>query len=235
MNIVIPMAGSGTRFAEHGYDVPKPFITINNKCMIEHVVDSLSALNSHKLIFICRVEHLNNDRIKLLTSLGPNVNIVTVNHKTDGAINTTLLAQDLINTDEDLLIVNSDQIVVVDIEKVVADWQYNYDGGILLFKSNEPKWSYAKCDDTMRVTEVAEKRVISEFATCGIYWFQCGSSYVKYANDMIKENDRTNGEFYICPIYNRFIRDSLYIQGSIVDEMHGLGTPEDLEKYIITK
>lgn len=233
MNIVIPMAGSGTRFSACGYSDPKPFITINNKCMIEHVVDSLSGLNSHKLIFICRIEHLNNDRVKLLNSLGPNVNIVTVNYKTDGAINTTLLAKDLINSDEDLLIVNSDQIVVVDIEKVVADWQYNYDGGIFLFKSDEPKWSYAKCDHTMRVTAVAEKQVISEFATCGIYWFKHGSSYVKYANDMIKENDRTNGEFYICPIYNRFIRDNLHVCGSIVDEMHGLGTPEDLVQYVL--
>lgn len=234
MNIVIPMAGSGTRFSEKGYDVPKPFIPINNKCMIEHVVDSLSTLNSHKLIFICRTEHLNNDRVKLLNSLGPNVNIITIDHQTDGAINTTLLAQDWINTDEDLLIVNSDQIVVVDIEKVIQQWQYNYEGGIFLFKSSKPKWSYAKCDNTMRVTEVAEKRVISEFATCGIYWFKRGSSYVKYANDMIEENDRTNGEFYICPIYNRFMRDNLHVQGSIVDEMYGVGTPEDLEKFLQT-
>ena len=106
------------------------------------------------------------------------------------------------------------------------------DGGILTFKSIHPKWSYAKIDDTGFVQEVAEKKPISDQATVGVYYWRRGSDYVKYAEKMIESNDRVNGEFYVCPVFNYAIADGKKIKTIGVEKMWGIGTPEDLEVYL---
>ena len=107
-----------------------------------------------------------------------------------------------------------------------------YDGAILTFEAIHPKWSYAKCDDNNIVTEVAEKNVISRNATVGVYYWKRGSDYIKYAEQMIEKDIRVNNEFYVCPVYNEAIQDGKKIVIDKVDEMHGLGTPDDLKNFI---
>jgi hypothetical protein len=112
----------------------------------------------------------------------------------------------------------------------------DFDGGILTFEALHPKWSYAKINEkTGLVTEVAEKKVISKNATVGIYYWKNGSDYVKYAKEMIQKNIRVNNEFYVCPVFNQAIEDNKKISISMVNEMHGLGTPEDLNAFMQTK
>jgi hypothetical protein len=82
------------------------------------------------------------------------------------------------------------------------------------------------------VTEVAEKIVISNNATVGIYGWKTGAEYVKSAEQMISKNIRTNNEFYICPVYNESILNGNVLVPYFVDSMHGVGTPEDLDNYI---
>ena len=108
------------------------------------------------------------------------------------------------------------------------------DGGILTFKSNHPKWSYARLDNGF-VAEVAEKNPISDIATVGIYYWKHGKDYVKYAEQMISKNIRVNNEFYVCPVFNEAILDDKKIVTYDVDKMWGLGTPEDLEVFIHDK
>ena len=168
-----------------------------------------------------------------LNQITPNCKIVQVDGMTEGAACTTLLAKELVNNDDPLLMANSDQFVEWDSNEfmysMVAD---NIDGGILTFTSTHPKWSYAKLDDDGFVTEVAEKKPISNIATVGIYYWKKGSDYVKYAEQMISKDIRVNNEFYVCPVFNEAVQDGKKIKTFDIENMWGLGTPEDLKYFL---
>jgi len=228
LNVLIPMAGLGTRFSESGYSLPKPLIKIFGKPMIQHVVESLNLKANY--IFIVQQEHYAKYNLQAtLEAIAPGCEIVQIDGPTDGAARTTLMAKHLINNDTPLIISNSDQVVVWD--SLVFQSLAASRGVIALFPANDPKWSYAKIEDG-KVIEVAEKKVISEYASVGIYGFKSGADYVKYAEQMITKDIRTNKEFYIAPVYNEAIADGQTIIPYFVDEMHGLGTPEDMNNYI---
>ena len=232
MNVLIPMAGAGSRFAQAGYTFPKPLIEVNGKPMIQVVVENLN-IDAH-FIFLVQKEHYEKYNLKqVLGLIKPGCDIVLVDGMTEGAACTTLLASDLIDSDEPLLMANSDQIVDWDSnECLYAFGAEGVDGGILTFKATHPKWSYAKLGDDGLVDEVAEKNPISDNATVGIYYWKHGSDYVKYANQMIEKDIRTNNEFYVCPVFNEAIQDGKKIRIKEVPKMWGIGTPEDLNYYL---
>ena len=232
MNVLIPMAGAGSRFEKAGYTFPKPLIDVRGKPMIQAVVDNINIEAQH--IFIVQESHYKQYNLQeTLEQISPGCKIVTVNGVTEGAACTTLLARDLINTDEPLLIANSDQFIEWDSNEfmysMVGD---GVDGGILTFYSKHPKWSYAKLNADGFVSEVQEKKPISTKATVGIYFWKKGSDYIKYADKMISNNTRVNGEFYVCPVYNEAIQSGLKIKIFDIPKMWGLGTPEDLNYFM---
>lgn len=232
LNVVIPMAGHGSRFAEAGYTFPKPLIEVNGKPMIQKVVENLGVNANYT--FIVQKEHYDKYALKyLLNNIAPDCNIICVSGVTEGAACTVLLAKKHINNDNPLLIANSDQYV----DWNSSDFYYScenssLDGLILSFKNIHPKWSYAKLDDSGYVSEVAEKKPISDNATVGIYYWKHGSDFVKYAEDMIEQNIRVNGEFYVCPVFNQAIKDNKKFRLFNINNMWGLGTPEDLTYYL---
>lgn len=237
INIVIPMAGLGSRFASVGYEKPKPFIDVNGKPMIVRVLENLNYPNSN-FILIARKEHLEREKL-LVQQIKEeyNVTFLGIDKLTEGTACTVLHARKYINNDLPLLIANSDQIVDISISKFIDDcFERNLDGSILTFKDYElnPKWSFAKLDNNGLVIEVKEKEPISEFATVGIYLFNKGSEFVNSAIDMIIENDRVNNEFYTCPVYNYLIKNRAKIGIYNIEPsgMHGIGTPEDLALYL---
>ena len=235
MNVLIPMAGAGKRFFDAGYVFPKPLIEVENKPMIQLVIESLN-LNAN-YIFIIQKEHQIKYNIKsVLRILQPECKIIELDYLTEGAACTTLLAKEFINNSDPLIIANSDQYVSWNSSKALYDFNSkNLDGAILTFEAIHPKWSYAKCDDEGFVIEVAEKKVISKNATVGIYYWKKGSDYVSSAEEMIKKNIRVNNEFYVCPVYNEFLSKNKKVKIHNVDQMYGLGTPEDLETFIRNK
>ena len=232
MNILIPMAGAGTRFQQAGYTFPKPLIEIQGKPMIQVVVDNLNI--EATFIYVVQKEH----RIKynldtLLNLITPNCKIVEVDGLTEGAACTTLLAKEHIDNDEPLLMANSDQFVEWDSNEFMYKMiEQKVDGGIVTFHATHPKWSFAKVDEYGYVTEVAEKNPISDIATVGIYYWAKGSDYVKYAEKMIDKNIRVNNEFYVCPVFNEAILDDKKIKIFKINKMWGLGTPEDLNYFL---
>jgi dTDP-glucose pyrophosphorylase len=232
MNILIPMAGLGSRFADKGYALPKPLIKFFGKPMIQHVVESLD-IDGHYIFLVQKAHRVQYHLDDVLDEIALGCTIVEVDGLTEGAASTSLLAKDLINNDEVLVIANSDQIVNWD-SKQFLSWLTEFDGTTAVFNASDPKWSYVK-PELNRITEVAEKQVISNKANVGIYGWARGSDYVKYAEQMIAKDIRTNGEFYIAPVYNEAIADGKHINALPVLEMHGVGTPEDLEKYLESK
>ena len=232
MNVLIPMAGAGSRFAQAGYTFPKPLIEVNGKPMIQVVVENLN-IDAH-FIFLVQKEHYEKYNLKqVLGLIKPGCDIVIVDGMTEGAACTTLLASGLIDNDQPLLMANSDQVVEWNSnECLYAFSSDDIDGGILTFKATHPKWSYAKLGEDGFVCEVAEKNPISDNATVGIYYWKHGSDYVKYANQMIGKNIRVNNEFYVCPVFNEAIEDGKKVRIKEVPKMWGIGTPEDLNYYL---
>jgi len=233
MNILIPMAGEGSRFAKEGYTFPKPLIDVNGKPMIQCVVENLD-FDAH-YIFLVRKEHLEKYEIASLLSVITNSNstVIEVEKLTEGAASTALLARDYIDNDDELLIANADQMIEYSRENFnLLTRMTTLDGVVFTFNAVHPKWSFVKVNSRGYVTKVTEKNPISDIATCGIYWYRKGSNFVKYADKMIESDTRINGEFYIAPVYNELIGEGKTLAPFYVNKMHGLGTPEDLKKFI---
>jgi len=232
LNVLIPMAGAGSRFAEAGYTFPKPLIEVRGKPMIQVVVENLNIEANY--IFICQREHYETYNLKyLLNLIAPDCKIVLVDSVTEGAACTTLLAKEFIDNDQPLVMANSDQYIEWNSNEVMYAFNADsIDGGILTFNASHPKWSYAKLNEDGFVSEVAEKKVISDLATVGVYYWTKGSDYVKYAEQMIEKNIRVNNEFYVCPVFNEAIGDGKKIRVKTIEKMWGIGTPEDLNYFL---
>jgi NDP-sugar pyrophosphorylase family protein len=230
VNILIPMAGKGQRFIDSGYTVPKALLKVSGQRVMELIIENMRVPNAH-FIFLIREDHAKEHKLdKILQEMVPDSDVIIITENTEGAICTVLKAQDLINTDEELIIANCDQL---------ADWhsphflnfvrRHKADGAIVTVFADRPSFSYAKVNDIF-VTSVAEKVVISNYGTVGIYYFRRGKDLVTYGNTMIRKNIRTNNEFYVCPVYNEFLIDGMKILNYPIPEMFSLGTPDEYER-----
>jgi len=235
----VPAAGQGSRFAKQGYAKPKPFIDVQDRPMIELVLDNLGLPGAREILLLRR-EHIEAEAevVSRLDERG--CSIVPVEGLTEGTLCTVLLSRQLIDEDRPLLIANSDQLADFSCEAFVRDClERGLDGSILVFRDPEmnPKWSFARLNDDGTVAEVAEKQPISDLATVGIYFFRRGADFVRAAIDMIAHGDRVNNEFYTCPVYNYAIKNGLKIGVYEIPmaAMHGLGTPEDLQSYLASQ
>lgn len=237
LTIVLPIAGRGSRFLKAGYTTPKPLIPVHGVPMIELVVRNIRPLGKHRLIFVAQEEHLTQTGLRaVLHRIEPKAEIFSVPEITEGAACTVLAAKDLIDTNDPLMIANSDQWVACNINEYLAEMDIQRsDGLIMTMWANHPKWSYVAMDNG-RVTRVAEKEVITEEATVGIYNFRRGRDFVWGATRMIGKNQRVNNEFYVAPVYNELIAAGMniaaYNVGRVSEGMWGLGTPEDLEMFL---
>jgi len=229
LNILIPMAGRGSRFVTSGYTVPKPLIPIEGKPMIEHAVDTLGIKGN--LIFITQAEH---DLASHLYNIYPTCKVIEINKVTDGAACTALLAKEYINNDSPLIITNCDQVMWWD-DKSFSTFvkNYPYDGFVVTYTSDTPKNSYIKLNREGFGVKLAEKEVISSISLNGIHYWKHGRDFVNSAEDTINRNIRFNNEFYIAPTYNSLIEKGRKIGVyHIPNEQHNaVGTPEDLIKY----
>lgn len=234
MKILIPMAGEGSRFAKEGYTFPKPLIEVNGKPMIQAVVENLDF--DAEYIFLVRKKHLEKyggleSTLERITN--GRYQLVEVDGLTEGAACTALLAKDYIDNDDDLLIANSDQIIEYEPENFKLMKNLTLcDSMVFTFNAVHPKWSFVKTNSRGFVTEVAEKKPISDIATCGIYWYRRGSDFVSCAENMIKKDIRVRNEFYIAPVYNELIAEGMTLVPFYVHKMWGIGTPEDLRHYL---
>lgn len=237
LNVVIPMAGNGKRFVEKGYSFPKPLIDVKGVPMIERVVDNLNIFANY--IFIIKKEHDDKYNLKkyindMMDKRCYNIEVIVQDEPLQGAAATVLLAKKYINNDDPIVIANSDQLIKWNSNECMYAFKHEeIDGGILTFKNSHPKWSYAEIGDNGFVSRVAEKELLpGNNATVGVYYWQKGSDFVRYAEQMIEKDIRVNNEFYVCPVFNEAINDNKKIRVKKVNKMWGIGTPEDLEEYL---
>ena len=234
INIVIPMAGAGSRFAVAGYDVPKPFIEFDGKMMIEHVLSSFSELNAN-FILVLQEKFLSeqSSQIEILKKHFP-VEIVTVPKLTMGAAVTALAAHRAINPDFDIIFADSDNIFnKKDVKNFISDVRIrNLSAALLTFNSDNPWFSYAKIDNSGKLVETKEKEVISDHAICGMYYFKTLKDFKDAVIDLIVCNDLSKGEFYMSNVYNHLKKFTDKIGIFDIEHFDCVGTPEQLERYI---
>jgi dTDP-glucose pyrophosphorylase len=238
LNIVVPMAGHGSRFASAGYTEPKPLIRMGGKTMIEVVVNNLRPSTPHRFIFVCQQAHV--DRYALdahLQHIAPGCTVWPIAGVTQGAACTVLLTKALIDNAQPLMIANCDQYVSTPIDDYLAKMQREPLAGLIMtMTANDPKWSFIRLDSADRIVEVVEKKVVSDEATVGIYNFAHGHDFVAAAEAMIAQDLRVNGEFYVAPTYNTLIAQGArlgYVNiGRDRAGMYGLGVPDDLQYFM---
>ena len=234
----MPMAGRGRRFAEAGYAMPKPLVPLHGIPMIEAVIDNIRPRRPHRFIFLALEEHLADSELRaVLDRVAPGGLVVPVRGVTEGAACTVLLARRDIDSEDPLVVANCDQWVNADMNSFVDELIRGPAGGrILTMEADDSRWSFVGFDESGRVSRVVEKEVISNVATVGIYGFRKGGDFVRAADRMIARNLRVNGEFYLAPVYNELIAlgkpVAVHPVGRLGEGMHGLGTPEDVERFL---
>jgi NDP-sugar pyrophosphorylase family protein len=232
MNVVVPMAGLGARFAKAGYKIPKPLIPVLGKPMYSWAVDSLPLESASRLIFILlrsqpEFEQLKADIESRYRRFQPLV--LDVPELTAGQSVTVLRARDEIDNDSPLLIHNADTAFEIDHQWVRQALDSGADGALLVFRSDEQRWSYSREDDSGWVVEVREKQVISPWASTGSYWFRRGSDFVRLAQARVGQAQREGGEYYVAPLYNDLLREGKRVRNYCIERLYCFGTPEDLE------
>lgn len=234
MNIVMPMAGRGSRFQTAGFDLPKPLIDVRGRPMYAWAMDSLPLELADRVIFICQQEHLDDRRLRAdIESRYPGLNtsIIGIDYVTEGQACTVLLAKQFIDEDKPLLIYNADTYCRSDIGAVLGALPGDVGGVISVFEAPGDKWSFARLDESGDVVETAEKRRISNLATTGLYHFSSGAEFVAHTEAMVAADERERGEFYVAPVYNRLIRAGRRVVVNSAQEIWVLGTPEDLAHF----
>ena len=235
-NIVIPMAGLGIRFANHGYDLPKPLIDVNGKPMIIRAIESLGFLLDIKSnwYFVIAKNNFTNQIKDTICSIIPDAKFIMIDYLTEGPTSSVLLFKDQINNDEELIIANCDQIMEWDSYLFFLNAR-QYDGTMVTYHNDTEKNSYARLDEKGLVIEVKEKEVISNVSLNGIHYWKKGKYFVDSAKKMIAAQDRApNGEFYIGPTYNYMIKKNLKVGIYHIPncQHHAVGVPADLERYL---
>lgn len=234
MKIIIPMAGRGSRFAQSSYNQPKPLIDVLGRPMFTWALKSISNIEYSELIFIALKEHEHIYNVTQLIDSYVDVSykLVLLDNVTDGQLCTVLTAKKYIDNNEDILIIASDTVIKTDLTKDIMRYGNQLEGLISVLKLPGEQWSFARSDSDGKVIQVAEKNRISDWASTGMYYFKNGSRFVKEAELMILNEEKTRGEYYIMPVYQKLINSGMDIRISIAENMWDMGTPEGLAHFI---
>ena len=234
MNVILPMAGRGSRFSNFGYTTPKPFIEINGKPMFIWALKSLEGLKVNNLFIIVLEEHIITYKLDYLLKKYCNYpyKIIAIKNITEGQLCTVIEAEKYINLQDDILIISSDTLVISNINDFINDSNQKIDGVISTMESEiGNNWSFVKIDKNENVIEVAEKNRISNNISTGLYYFKSSYNFFQYSHKLIENNIRVNGEFYIIPVYSLMLNDGLNIRIANSIQMWDMGNPEAKQNF----
>lgn len=235
MNIIVPMAGRGARFADRGVETPKPLIEVRGRAMVAWALQSLGALlpTATKVVFVVLREHETRYAVsRMLRSLvGAAAETVVLDEVTEGQLCTVLAGVPRIDPDEDVLVASCDTYVISDLAADIANKPTDCHGIISVARMPGDRWSFARTDATGRVVEVAEKVRISEHASTGLYYFSRASELIEVAAEMIRRAERTRGEYYVIPVYQKYIARGWRVDVSVARGMWDMGTPEAMQTF----
>lgn len=227
MNLVVAMAGAGSRFSRAGYQLPKPLIPAFGEPMYRHAIRSLPLHLADRLICIIRRDDhapgLRRDIEQTFRAYHPVV--VEIDHVTRGQAETVLYAKHHLAFHLPILIHNADSAFEV---RSFADYPPQADGALLLFRGAGAQWSYAAMDEEKRVGAVKEKEAISPYASTGTYYFRSSVQLFELIEEAMRREETIKGEYYLGPLYNRMIAAGYTVRGFEVERFISFGTPDDL-------
>jgi len=234
MNVVILAAGP-ERADESSGDYPLCLAEFDGHPLIEKTIESIHALTPSNFIFCFKSSDIREFHLDDITSiLAPGAHVIGIKSKTGGAACTALLAAGFIDSDEELLILNGNELLEIDFHQTVENFRStDADAGVVTFPSIHPRYSYVRVDEQDLVVEAAEKRPISRMATAGFYWFKHGKDFVRSAQSMIRKGAAINGAFYICPTLNEMVLEQKHIRhvGMSAGAYHPLKNSRQLQQY----
>lgn len=234
MIVVMPMAGRGSRFNGSGYDRPKPLIEVNGRPMFVNALESIRNLAFSKLVIITLQEHEEHFGVTKYVKdfVSYETVLIQLEAVTEGQLSTVLAAKPYIDTQEDVLIVSSDTIIDSDLHLDILHKPVSSKGLISVANMPGESWSFAKTDNEGRVVQVAEKVKISDHASTGMYYFSHGADLVAFGEEIIRNNERTKGEFYVIPVYQKMIDKGMDVGITQAHAMWDMGTPDALNEYL---
>lgn len=234
MNVIIPLAGKGTRVNR---GLPKPLVDIGGKPMIQVAVESLGIDGQYYFVTRKYEDESLNERLNsvLFEICDPDPIILTIDYDTDGPAISASLPFTMVDPMSELIVTNCDQYMDWDSNQFLTYCRMTKaDGVVVTYKSNTPKNSYIELDEDGWGVRLAEKEVISEHSTNGIHYWREARMFFKSVVDMIHAEDTVNGEFYIAPSYNYMIQDGLKVASYPIHQKNhwAIGTDEDIETFL---
>jgi len=239
LHIIMPMAGEGSRFLKEGWTTPKPLIELHGTPLFMRAIGSVSIEGvTMKYSFIVRQEHIERYHIdEQIRAIIPEANVFSVEKTTRGAVETCLIAENVIDENDAVIVMDCDlefrsKAFLEGIKVILQQPSAEANGGMLVsFESQEPRYSYVEVDENMIVKRTAEKEVISSHALCGAYFFSSSRGFLKAAHRLMNEPAFTKPEYYVSLLYNYLLADGESVQLALMEEYYSYGTPEELSRY----
>ena len=232
VQVLMPMGGLGSRFAEQGYDTPKPLIPVDGKPMFMKALDSFAPLPDRAHIFVVRKDQVDKHGLdKRIAEILPDAKISILDHDTRGAVETCLIAEHEIDDGMPVIIADCD-IYFESAEYFEKVKSGAADGILLTFDADHPRYSYVEVNDEGKAVRTAEKIVISNNAILGGYYFSTGKLFKDVAHRFV-DNPLPEGlkEYFVSHLFNMMIADSKNVEIAAVDKKDIFGTPEELTAY----
>lgn len=237
MNTLLLAAGDSALFAQSGHHYPKNLIEIANKPLLQHVIESqphYCAPWSSLVCLLLRKENRVHHTGEVVRLLCRGARVVEVAEATGGAACTALLAIDTVPPQEPLLVAVGDAVIESDVTEAVSVFtQLDLDGGVIVFESVHPRWSYVRVGELGLAEEFAEKRPISHLATTGYYWFRRADDFWRAIQKMILKDAHVDGRFFIAPSYNELILEGarIGVHRIPVSSYYSLSTPKGVQTF----
>jgi len=237
INIVIPMAGNNM-FDDPRYIYPKPLIEINDKPLIQLVVENLKRIDGDLCFtFILNANDASKYFVDNVIKLAVNgkCKIIKLDKQTQGAAASVLMAIEYIDNDDELIIANYDQLINSDLNQFLnSARKESMDSFVLCFESIHPRWSFVRLDKNENIVETSEKRPISNNAIAGFYYFRKGKYFVSCAKEMIKKEAHVDGRYFTAPVINEMILMNKKIKRFSInkEDYHSFYSPSLIDKYI---
>ena len=237
LNVVITMAGRGSRFYEAGYTVPKYEIMAHGRSLFDWSMLSLANFLAEgaKVIFVCLEENKSSSYVlERCEALGlRDVHVVELDQITDGQATSAYMAREHWILTEPLLIYNID--TYINPSALRLDFiRHGSDGWVPCCQLPGDHWSFVRLGDDGWAVDLAEKQRISDYASIGLYWFARAEKYVEIYNRFFADaRNLVRGERYIAPLYRQLLAEGgkVSIKDLRPEDVHVLGTPAELDRF----
>lgn len=229
MKVVIPVLGHGSRFKEENYELPKQLLPLAGEIAITYSLSNIICRNED-MIFLLRKDVCDEFSLdKKIKEIYNGCKIIISDQETRGTLETVLLAEKYINKDESLFVHTLDIHSEPSIDCYKDPLKGTPGGAVFTIKANSPNYSYLSYDSNYNAIEAAEKKVISDQAAVGLYYFSSYEIFSRYGKKMMNDGNTTLGEFFITPVYNYLIKDGFQVKIIEMSTFLAFGTPLEYE------